>query len=200
MRHERVERLDGLVERRSPPGQAVAEPLERLAGVYARLGLEGGQHVLQVLGRRGGRGERDGVAGLEGARGAARHQLHVLEPQRRARANGDRRVHRQRLDALVELELKQRDRALSPVHAPARAADALDLTDPEAARTHVVSLDELGRVRELGLDAVGRDEWEPPVRAVGDEHGHEGHQHRHRPHQHRARRESTAPAAHGPRR
>ena len=68
-----------------------------------------------------------------------------------------------------------------------RARDVLDDADAEAARAHLVALHELGAVRHLGLELVGRHERQAVVRLVRDEHGDDRDQHRHRADQDRAR-------------
>src|SRR5204863_7695269 len=85
---ERVERLDRDVDRGAAAGEGVAEALGRLADRRSRLAVEGRVEVLE-LERLRGEAQRNRVAGGVALLGAAGAQLHVLEPQRRARADLD---------------------------------------------------------------------------------------------------------------
>ena len=107
---ERLELADRRVDRGAATGDRVAEALERLAGIRARLGREAREHVLELGRVRRRVLDRDRVAVLERLLCAAGDQLHVLEAERGARAHRQGRVHRQRLDRLVELEVEDRDR------------------------------------------------------------------------------------------
>jgi hypothetical protein len=149
-------------------------------------GVEGREHVLEVLRRRGVRdpaAERERVAGDERLPGGALGDLDVLEPERGARSHGDRGVDRQRLDDLVELHAQHGDRA----PALALGLDRLDDADAEAAEANLVALDQLGAAGHLGADVVGRHERQAGVRVVGDEDGDDRDERGHRADEHRAR-------------
>jgi hypothetical protein len=198
---ERVEGGDRLVERGATARQRVSEALEAYARRFARLGVEGGQHVLEVLGLLGVRhpaGQSERAAGLDRLGGDPGRQLHVLEAQRRAGPYREAGVHGQRLHRLVELEVEDRDRAV----ALALGGDPVYHPDAEAAEAHLVATHQLGGVGHLGLEVVGGHEGKPGVGVVGDEHGDHRDQHRDRPHEHGAGhyRGSGAPSAHGARR
>ena len=65
----------------------------------------------------------------------------------------------------------------------------LDLRDeahPRAADPHLEALHELGGVRQVRLQVVGRDERQARVRVVGEEDRDDRNQHGHGSHQHRA--------------
>ena len=83
-------------------------------------------------------------------------QLDVLQPDRRARTHDHRRCR--------SAAARRPSRASGPgraVTVPSACADRRDLrdrADSRAAQAHVVAVDESGRVRDLDLDVVGRDE------------------------------------------
>jgi len=159
---------------------------------------EGREHVLELRRVLGRVADRDRVAALEAALGATGDQLHVLEPERGARPHRQRRVHRQRLDRLVELEVEDRDNSLLALLLNALALDVGDDADAEAAGAHLVALHQLGAVRHLGLDLVRRHERQPVVRLIGDEHGDDRDHHGHRADEDGAGPELSSAAPHWP--
>ena len=82
------------------PASAVAEALQRLAGVVARLRLEGREHVLEVLGR-GVAGPQAGSCPRPGSvsRDTPGVRSTYFRPSAERGRTLTRRVHRQRLDA-----------------------------------------------------------------------------------------------------
>ena len=93
----------------------------------------------------------------------ARGELDVLQAERGARPHEQRRVGRDRLDALVELHRDLR------VGAAVGALPRLDLRDEAHARAadaDLEALHELGGVRQVRLQVVGRHERQAGVRVV----------------------------------
>jgi hypothetical protein len=180
--HERVHRRTASRE----PGPEVAERV--LEGAPGRR-VEGVLHLVELdvrLRRRHGQSAvlRDLLPA------GARHELEVLQPERRARADGDLAVVAQ-LQALVEAHVEDRER-------PARAGLRGDrLHDPHAlaADPDLVVLGQPRGVRHERLDLVGGHERQPLVGVVGEEDGHEGHEHGDRPDQDRARDEAGCPGS-----
>ena len=101
---QRLQGADRLVEVRAAAGQRVAE-LDQV-GLDVLLGrlVEGAEQLVELdrLGRR--RRQRQRRARREALIGGAAVDLQVLEAERRARPDDHRRVHRQRIDGLVELQ------------------------------------------------------------------------------------------------
>jgi hypothetical protein len=123
--------------------------------------------------------------------------LHVLEAERRLRADHQRRVLRDRLRGGVEAEAELgRDLAVGEVHRD----HLLDDPDPGAADPDLVAFDQGLGVGHLGLEVVGRDEGQAVVRVVGEEDRDEDHQHGDRPDEDRVACYSLYSAAvfHGP--
>ena len=180
------------------PAIELPKPWSDLRASVARLGREGREHVLELRRVRRRVLDRDRVAVLERLAGAAGDQLHVLQAECGARPHRQGRVHGQRLDRLVELEVEDGDHALLAVHLHPVALDVLDDADAEAAGAHLVALHELGAVRHLGLELVGGHEREAVVRLVRDEHGHDRDHHRDRADEDRACPELSSAAPHWP--
>ena len=137
------------------PGEAAAEAVERVARPHARLVVE---HVEQLVELDDGRtrlANRDRGAGGQPRAALARGELDVLEAEGGARAHEQGRVGRHRLDLLVELH---RDlRVCRPVGALARL-DLRDEAHARAADADLEALHQLRRVRQVGLQVVGRHE------------------------------------------
>ena len=108
---ERVQRADHLVDVLAAARQRGAVAVEHRAQVGPELVVLDVEEVVE-LGGLERLLQRDRVAGREGLRAAAGRERDVLQAQRRARADLQARVGRQRLDLLVELERHHRDRLL----------------------------------------------------------------------------------------
>ena len=70
--------------------------------------------------------------------------------------------------------------------------------DARAADAHVVALDQVGRVGDLGLELVGRDERQARVGVVGQEDGDDDHERRRGADEHRVGGDGGRAAAHQP--
>ena len=66
------------------------------------------------------------------------------------------------------------------------------LANARAAYPHLEALHELGGVRQVRLQVVGRHERQARVRVVGEEHRDDRHENRHGAHEHRAGRQRWA--------
>ncbi len=189
---QRAQLVDGGVQVPSAAGEAGAVAVERVARADARLVVEHVEEVVDLhdLGprladrHRGARGE----AGLA----APGHDLEVLEAERRARPHEHGGVGGQRLDLLVQL---QRDLGVGGAVRPAHRLDLRHLAHARAADAHVEALDQLGGVRQVGLQVVGGHERQAGVRVVGEEDRDDRDQHGHRAHQHGAGGQRGARAA-----
>jgi hypothetical protein len=149
------------------------------------------QELVELDGRGRGLGQRDRVAVLEALVGAAARELDVLEAQRGARPDDDRRVGRQRGDRALELQAEDRDaRAVIA----ALDLDLVDGADARAPEPDLVPAHEVRRARHLGLERVGGNEREALVGVVGQEHGDEHDEHGRRADQHGVAGNAAAPA------
>ena len=163
-----------VVEVEAAAGDPVAEADQRVARALAGPQVERVEHLVDVHGHRRRLGERDRGAGAVAHAGLAGRDLDVLEAERGARAHDQPRVHRQRLDRLVELHV---DGRVGLARARACGLDVVDHADPEAPDAHLVALHELVGVRELGAQVVGRHERQAAVRVVGEEDRHHDDEH-----------------------
>src|SRR5205085_10737 len=78
----------------------------------------------------------------EPVRRRALGDLDVLEPERRARTDQDRRVHRQRAHRRLQLDVELGG---VPAMLQGERLDLVDDTDARAADAHLVALDQVGR-------------------------------------------------------
>jgi hypothetical protein len=192
-RHQqRVEVLDGAVEVRPAPGERVAE-LEEVALLRgARAVVERAQDLVDLdrLGPRAA--QRDRRAVVEALARRPSRDLHVLEPERRARADEHGGVDRQRLDRPLHLQRQRRgDRAVGVL----LWLDVRHRADARAADADVVAPNEVGCVGDLGLELVRRHERQAGVRVVGQEHGDDDDERRRRADEHGVGRDRARSAA-----
>jgi hypothetical protein len=165
---QRVELLDRAVEVLAAAGEAVAELDEVALPGRPRLVVERVEHLVDLDGHgsRVAQGDRRAVG--EALARAALGDLHVLQAERRARADDHRGVVGQRLDGGLELQREDGgDRAVGVL----LGRDVGDRADARSADAHVVALDEVGRVGDLGLELVRRHERQAGVGVVGQEDG-----------------------------
>jgi hypothetical protein len=175
-----------LVDRLAAAGERGAELVEVLALRGARRLVERGEHLVD-LDRLGGRPRgRDRRSGREAGAGVALRDLDVLQAERRARADDDRGVPRQRLDRRLELEAQLR---VGGAVGPALREDLVDDADARAADPDLVAPHEVLRVGDVRAQVVGRDERQPVVRVVGEEHGDDDDERRRRADEHGVRRD-----------
>ena len=185
--------VERAVDRRAAAGERGAEVVEVALDVLARRRVEDREEVVE-LGADGVRAHADRLAVRQRPRRAAAHEVDVLQAERRARADLDRRVGGDRRRGRVEVQRELRR--------PARARhgrDARDLADPEAALADLVADHEACRVRHVDADLLDRDEGQSAVGLVGEQHRGDEHEHRDGPDEDRIRRDGTL-TPHGPRR
>jgi hypothetical protein len=173
---QRQERPDRVVDVAAATGQGVAEADRRLLNALPSRRIEHREHLVEVdfgraLGERNRRIVRIGLLGVAG------DDLQVLEPDGSLQAHVESRVHRQRLDHLVELQVEHGDRL--PVGGACRA-DRVDQADERAADVHLGSMGELGGIGDLDVQRVLGDERKPIVGLVGQRDGHDRGQYRER--------------------
>ena len=142
---QRPQHVDRFVEARPAPREAVAAVDEVFLARHARRLVEHVEEFIDLhrfLELR----ERDRRVLLEVCARVALDEFQVLESDRGSREHGRGSVHRQRLDALLELHFDDRGRASG-----ARfllGDDVRDDPHARAADAHVVALDQTARVRE----------------------------------------------------
>jgi hypothetical protein len=191
---------DRLVEVGAAAHERVAEAAQVVLRGRARRRVEHVEDVVDVDGDDRLPGRQRAAVGDRALRAAAL-QVDELQPERRARADDDAAVDRDGADALVEPEVELRpDAAAGQAHRPHVLHDA----DAEAARAHLVALDEVRAVGDLHVQRARRHERQAVVCVVGQEHGDDRHEDRDRADEHgvghdRAR-VAAAALAHGPRR
>ncbi len=176
---QRVELSDCLVEVASAAGEAGPEAVQGLPYAAAGVRVEGVEQLVDLDGLRCRLLDRDRGARVEARLGGARRELHVLEPQCRARPDDDRGIDRHGLHRLVELEAERHGRVAS------LGRHRLDLVDEAHARapdTDLVALHQTDGVGQLRLEVIGRHERKPRIGVVGQEHGDDRHQQRDRAH------------------
>ena len=187
--------MDRFVEADAAFGQAVAE-VGQVVWLAMRVFLSNMSKNWSIsTGSRGVR-ERDRLPGLDLCLEWPSFQRQVLQADRGDRLHDRSGVHRQRFDALFELQLDDRGdpaglRVLlgaERVHdAHARTADA-----------HLVALDAGPSLGQFGLDVVGGHERQAVVGVVGEVDGDDHDQRRDRPDQQRAAgQRALAAAVHG---
>jgi hypothetical protein len=180
-------------DRLAAAGQPAAEVVEVAVDVLARRLVEDREEVVE-LGADGVRAGGDRGALGQRLAGLAAHELDVLQAERRARADADGRVGRDRRRGLVEAQRQLR--------APVAAGNRLDLrhlADAEAALADLVADDEAGGVGRVDLHLEGRHERQSAVGLVGEQHRDEDDEHGDRPDEDGVGRDGwRAAASHGP--
>ena len=170
---QRDERDDRVVEADASTGEPVAVADGRGDDPLARRRAEHRQHLVEV---DGGAGLTDRHGGAARERPPRRPQVdrEVLLADRALQPDRERRVDRQRPDALVELQSEYRDRlALGG----ALRLHAVDEPDERAAQVDLGAMGQLARVGDLDVERVARDEREAVARVVGEEHGDDHGEH-----------------------